>query len=144
MRISKDRPDDAIRIDVDEPDGCSILGDRRQLVSAVSNLIDNAVAYGGNARITVECDNDQACLHIDDDGPGMTALELSSAAEPFFRGETSRNRSTGGAGLGITLAEAIARAHHGALFLRNRTPHGLRATIRIPLALKRAPAQAAS
>jgi signal transduction histidine kinase len=129
------------------------IGDMRKAVAvcrpvlfrrALRNLIDNAVAYGGNARITVECDNDQACLHIDDDGPGMTALELSSAAEPFFRGETSRNRTTGGAGLGITLAEAIARAHHGALFLRNRTPHGLRATIRIPLALKRAPAQAAS
>ncbi len=129
------------------------VGDMRKAVAAcrpvlfrraLRNLIDNAITYGGNARVTVECDGDYANLHVDDDGPGMSALELSSAAEPFFRGETSRNRSTGGAGLGITLAEAIARAHHGALVLQNRTPHGLRATIRIPLAPKRAPAQAAS
>jgi signal transduction histidine kinase len=128
------------------------IGDMRKAVAAcrpvlfrraLRNLIDNAVTYGGNARITVECDSDHASLHVDDDGPGMSALELSSAAEPFFRGEASRNRSTGGAGLGITLAEAIARAHRGALVLQNRTPHGLRATIRIPLAPKRAPAQAA-
>lgn len=111
---------------------------------ALRNLIDNAIAYGGNARVTIECDAGNANLHVDDDGPGMTAVELSSAVEPFFRGETSRNRSTGGAGLGITLTEAIVRAHRGSLILQNRTPHGLRATIRIPLAPKRAAPQAAS
>jgi signal transduction histidine kinase len=129
------------------------IGDMRKGVAAcrpvlfrraLRNLIDNAITYGGNARITVECDNEYASLHIDDDGPGMSADELVSAAEPFFRGETSRNRSTGGTGLGLTLAEAIARAHHGALFLQNRTPHGLRATIRIPLTRKRAPTQTTS
>jgi signal transduction histidine kinase len=111
---------------------------------ALRNIIDNAVTYGGSARVSVECDSDHVDLHVDDDGPGMSALELSLAAEPFFRGETSRSRSTGGTGLGITLADAIARAHRGALVLQNRTPHGLRATIRIPLVAKRAAAQAAS
>ncbi len=122
------------------------IGDMRKAVAAcrpvlfrraLRNLINNAITYGGNARITVECDNEHASLHVDDDGPGMSADELDLAAEPFFRGETSRNRSTGGTGLGITLAEAIARAHHGALILQNRIPHGLRATIRIPLTPRR-------
>jgi signal transduction histidine kinase len=100
---------------------------------AIRNLIDNAIAYGGNARVSVECDADFASLHVEDDGPGMSDAELSSAAEPFFRGESSRNRSTGGAGLGITLVEAIARSHRGELKLQNRTPRGLRASLRIPL-----------
>lgn len=101
---------------------------------ALRNLIDNAATYGGSARVTVENSVGQASIHIDDDGPGMTAEALAKATDPFYRGEASRNSSTGGAGLGLTLCEAIARAHGGSLTLQNRTPHGLRATIKLPLA----------
>ena len=101
---------------------------------ALRNLIDNAATYGGAARVTVENSAGQVSIHIDDDGPGMTEEALSKATDPFYRGEASRNRATGGAGLGLTLCEAIARAHRGSLVLQNRTPRGLRATIRLPLA----------
>lgn len=101
---------------------------------ALRNLVDNAVTYGKVARLTVENSGGQISIHIDDDGPGMSDEALAKATDPFYRGEASRNRSTGGAGLGLTLCEAIARAHGGSLTLANRTPHGLRATIRLPLA----------
>jgi signal transduction histidine kinase len=101
---------------------------------ALRNLIDNATTYGGLARLTVETGAGMVSIHVDDDGPGMTPDALSNATDPFYRGEASRNRSTGGAGLGLTLCEAIARAHRGSLTLQNRTPRGLRATVQLPLA----------
>lgn len=117
------------------------LGDMQRAVAvarpvllrrALRNLIDNAVAYGGNARVSVVCGPSGASIHVDDDGPGMPAEALINATEPFYRGENSRNRSTGGAGLGLTLSEAIARAHGGTLKLSNRQPRGLRATVSLP------------
>ncbi len=107
---------------------------------ALRNLIDNATTYGKEARLTVEKGAGQLSIHVDDDGPGMTDEALSKAADPFYRGEVSRNRSTGGAGLGLTLCDAIARAHGGSLTLTNMTPSGLRATIRLPLAAPQAAA----
>ncbi len=100
---------------------------------ALRNLIDNAVTYGGNAILSVEQTASHVLIHIDDDGPGMSPDALTSATSPFYRGEASRNRSTGGAGLGLTLSEAIVRAHGGTLELANRTPNGLRATLRMPV-----------
>lgn len=101
---------------------------------ALRNLVDNAVTYGNAARLTVETNAGYINIHVDDDGPGMSEEALARATDPFYRGEASRNRSTGGAGLGLTLCEAIARAHGGTLILTNRTPKGLRATITLPLA----------
>lgn len=106
---------------------------------ALRNLIDNAVTYGGNARLTVEAAEGRIMIHVDDDGPGMSGEALASATDPFYRGEASRNRETGGAGLGLTLAEAIARAHGGALVLENRPGKGFRATIDLPAAASQRP-----
>lgn len=99
---------------------------------ALRNIIDNAVTYGGNASLSVEQSDGSVLIHVDDNGPGMTAEALASATSPFYRGEESRNRATGGAGLGLTLCEAIVRAHRGSLELVNRIPKGLRVTIRLP------------
>lgn len=104
---------------------------------ALRNLIDNAVAYGERARLSVSRENGDVLVKVEDDGPGMPAEALRSAADPFYRGDASRNRTTGGAGLGITLADAIAKAHGGSLVLENRSPHGLSATIRMPAAATR-------
>ena len=95
---------------------------------AVRNLIDNALRYGFRARVTV--------LHgpiivIDDDGPGIPEGELCDAVEPFKRLESSRNRKTGGAGLGLAIAKAVAEAHGGRLQLNNRPMSGLTATLSI-------------
>lgn len=107
---------------------------------ALRNLIDNAVSYGGVARLTVARSGTEILVRVDDDGPGMSREALASAADPFYRGDASRNRTTGGAGLGLTLADAIAKAHGGALLLANRAPNGLSATIRLPLATPAKPA----
>lgn len=102
---------------------------------AMRNLIDNAVTYGGAARVFVARAGAQVVVRIEDDGPGMSAEALATATAPFVRGESSRNRGTGGAGLGLTLADAIVKAHGGTLTLENRSPKGLAATITLPAAI---------
>lgn len=100
---------------------------------AMRNLIDNAIVYGGAASVSVTRVGDTAIVSVMDDGPGIPADMLARATDPFVRGDTSRSRETGGAGLGLTLAEAIAKAHLGLLKLANRTPTGLVATIELPV-----------
>jgi signal transduction histidine kinase len=106
---------------------------------ALRNLIDNAVTYGERARVSIQKVGNEALVRIEDDGPGMSEESLKSAADPFYRGDTSRNRTTGGAGLGLTLAVAIAKAHGGSIELENRKPQGLSATIRLPIITPQAP-----
>ena len=103
------------------------------LKRALRNLVGNALRYGGTARVSLLEREGRAVLQVDDDGPGIPADRIASMLEPFQRGETSRNRATGGAGLGLTLARAIAEQHGGTLVLANRPQGGLRAEIRLPL-----------
>jgi signal transduction histidine kinase len=91
--------------------------------------VDNAIRYGGRAVITVEDSVDRLTIRIFDDGPGISEQELEQAFEPFFRAEASRNRDTGGTGLGLGIARNIARAHGGDLVLRNRPEGGLEAIL---------------
>jgi len=105
---------------------------------ALRNLIGNAMRYGARARVTVERSGGMALVRIDDDGPGIPDGEIAAMLEPFTRGEPSRNSETGGAGLGLTLARAIAEQHGGTLTLANRrgadgSVEGLTATLGLPL-----------
>ena len=108
---------------------------------ALRNLIDNAVTYGGVARVSVSRVDDEVHVRIEDDGPGMSPDVLATATDPFVRGEVSRSRETGGAGLGLTLADAIVKAHGGSLQMQNRDPQGFAVTVILPAA-RPAPAQA--
>ena len=101
---------------------------------ALRNLIGNAVVYGEIADISVEKSGDKLMIYVDDDGPGIPEDRIDAMFEPFLRGEKSRNRATGGSGLGLTLARAIARDHGGDIDLKNREEGGLRATLWLPLA----------
>jgi len=106
---------------------------------ALRNLIENALRYGEQARVSLERDGAEAVIRIEDNGPGIPPEEIGAMLEPFARGESSRNRVTGGAGLGLTLARAIAEQHGGRLVLANRTDAdgriaGLVAELRLPLA----------
>lgn len=103
------------------------------LKRALRNLITNAVRYGGSAHISLVEADGHAILRVDDQGPGIPPAEIKAMLEPFARGEASRNRATGGAGLGLTLTRAIAEDHGGALVLKNRKEGGLRAEIRVPV-----------
>ena len=124
-----------------------VLGDTQRIVMplrstwlrrAVRNLIGNALRYGKQARVSLARHGKAAVIRIDDDGPGIPEDRISAMFEPFKRGEPSRNTETGGAGLGLTLARAIAEQHGGSLALANRLGAdgrvaGLTATLRLPL-----------
>ena len=100
---------------------------------ALRNLIENALRYGGSARVSVVRDGDSAVFAVEDDGPGIAREDIAAMLEPFRRGEASRNRGTGGAGLGLTITRAILREHRGELVLSNRPEGGLRAEMWLPL-----------
>lgn len=100
---------------------------------ALRNLVSNALRYGETAHVSVLSETDEAIVRIDDTGPGIPEGQMSAMLEPFTRGEGSRNRATGGAGLGLTLARAIAEHHGGRMVLANRESGGLRAEIRLPV-----------
>ncbi|HOB13258.1 MAG TPA: ATP-binding protein [Novosphingobium sp.] len=105
---------------------------------AVRNLTVNALRYGKTARISIERQGNQALIRVEDQGEGIAEDRMEAMFQPFARGEPSRNSATGGAGLGLTLARAIAEQHGGNLVLRNRqgadgAVTGLIATIALPL-----------
>lgn len=103
------------------------------LKRALRNLVGNAVRYGGAAQVSIGRLDANAVLRVEDEGPGIPPDRIEEMLEPFTRGEGSRNRATGGAGLGLTLARAIAEQHGGELVLENRAEGGLRAELLIPL-----------
>ena len=99
---------------------------------ALENLVDNGVRYGLRVRIGLDVEEAELVIRIDDDGPGIAPEDVASAFEPFTRLERSRNRNTGGTGLGLTIAKRAVEAEGGALALSNRPTGGLRAEIRVP------------
>ena len=98
----------------------------------LTNLLDNAIRYGRRATIHVKDDAGRLGIAIADQGPGIPEEELEQAFEPFYRGEASRSRNTGGTGLGLGIARNIARAHGGELVLKNRPGGGLEAILSLP------------
>jgi signal transduction histidine kinase len=102
------------------------------LKRCLGNLVDNAFAYGGSAALRVEDSDEQLVLHVLDDGPGIDEAQLEQVFEPFVRLEASRGRSTGGTGLGLGIARAIARAHGGDVVLQRRSQRGLDAVLSLP------------
>ena len=105
---------------------------RVALKRVLTNLIDNAVKYGGSARLTLLPGERQIRIRIDDDGPGIPADQLNDVLRPFVRLEESRNKSTGGVGLGLSIAQSILEAQGGHLSLANRAEGGLRAELSLP------------
>jgi len=110
-----------------------VLGDPAALRRALANLIDNALKFAGDVEVTAARVGDDAVITIADRGPGLPDGELEAAFEPFHRGERSRNRQTGGVGLGLAVARQAARAAGGDVSLSNRPEGGLEARLRVPL-----------
>ncbi|GAA0592421.1 hypothetical protein GCM10009416_33500 [Craurococcus roseus] len=101
---------------------------------AFANLIDNAVKYGGAARVTLRDAPAAAVVSVEDDGPGIPEAAMAAVFEPFRRLEASRNRGTGGTGLGLTIARRAVEGHGGTIALANRPGGGLLVTVRLPRA----------
>jgi signal transduction histidine kinase len=105
---------------------------------ALRNLMSNALRYGSVARVSLRREGAFALIRIEDDGPGIAPEDIGRMMDPFTRGDPSRNSETGGAGLGLALASAIADQHGGAIRLVNRvgadgSVEGLTAELRLPL-----------
>jgi len=99
---------------------------------ALVNVIDNAFKYGRDVVLELE-DRPQAVrLNVLDRGPGIPPAELEKVLYPFYRVEASRNRETGGAGLGLAIAKDIVEGHGGRLEIANRPDGGLRVTLDLP------------
>jgi two-component system OmpR family sensor kinase len=110
----------------------TVDGDALSLQRLFANLVDNAIKYGRRAHLRLYVDDAAAVTEIADEGPGLPSRELERAFEPFYRAEPSRNRQTGGIGLGLSVARSIARAHGGDVYLRSGAG-GLIAVVRLPL-----------
>ena len=129
------RPELAERLVYDGPEHLTVRARSMALKRALGNLVANAIAYGGSARIRLlppEAAGAPVRIEIEDDGPGLPPGETEQLFDPFRRGEESRSRETGGVGLGLTIARDILRAHGGEVTLANRSEGGARASVRLP------------
>ena len=116
------------------PDRQRIRGRPIALKRALANLVNNALNYGGNAWVTMEQPaNGLLTLRVEDSGQGIPDESLEAVFQPFRRLETSRNRETGGTGLGLPIARNILRAQGGDVVLRNRAEGGLSAVATLPV-----------
>ena len=128
------RPEAATRLAYEGPPHLTVQGRPLALKRAFANLVSNAVVYGGSARITLNPPaGGVVVIEVEDDGPGIPPGELERVFEPFYRGEPSRNRETGGVGLGLPIARNILRAHGGDVTLANRPMSGVKATVSLPV-----------
>ena len=113
---------------VDRPSAsCVIQADAHLLTRVFENLLDNALRYtpeGGTIRIHWHCDQQQLHFTVTDTGPGIASTDLPHLFTPLYRGDPSRNRRTGGAGLGLSIARRILRAHGGDLTVANAINSG--------------------
>ena len=128
------KPDAAARLTYQGPPHQTVRARPVALKRALANLIANAVNYGGAAHVMLAPRPDGIVeVAIEDDGPGIPADELARVFEPFRRLEYSRNRETGGVGLGLPIARNMLRAHGGDVVLSNRAEGGLRAMVTLPV-----------
>ncbi len=130
--LQTDYQDTGSEVGIDGRIVCPWRGRPQGLRRCLTNLLDNAIRYGVRASISLEDGPDQIVIRVRDEGPGIPAQQLERAFEPFFRGESSRNRDTGGTGLGLGIARNIARAHGGELILRNHPEGGIEAMLTLP------------
>ncbi len=100
---------------------------------AISNLIENAIKYGGSARVELRKIDSTVEIIIEDDGPGIPEAELDKVFSPFYRVEPSRDRETGGIGLGLSVAQSVVDKHGGEIELNNREEGGLRVRVVLPV-----------
>jgi len=118
----------------DNPD-MSVIGDRAQLVSAVGNLIDNAVKYskqGSIVKIEVTREDGRMLISVADNGPGIAPEHLRRVFERFYRVDDARSRGTGGTGLGLAIVRHIALLHGGDVSVTSEVGVGSTFTLSIP------------
>ncbi|MGC8626513.1 MAG: sensor histidine kinase [Acidimicrobiales bacterium] len=127
-----------IRLQVPNIDGdLWVLASRRDMVSAIANLVDNAIKYsepGGAVCIEASRRDDQACVVVRDQGIGIPSRDQERIFERFYRVDRARSRSTGGTGLGLAIVRHVAAYHGGSVSVRSVEGEGSTFTLCLPLA----------
>lgn len=116
-----------------------LLGDPHLLARAIENLVDNAIRYtsaGGDVVVRWRANGERVAFSVSDTGPGIAAHDLAYLFKPLYRGEDSRNRETGGAGIGLAITQRIIVAHGGSISAANRPEGGAIFTGSLPLSYK--------
>ncbi|MEM0928116.1 MAG: ATP-binding protein [Pseudomonadota bacterium] len=127
MKEYADKP-----VTLGEVAAATVVASPQSVLRALRNLVNNALRYAGQAEVSARLEPDCVAFVVQDRGPGLDSSRLEQLQKPFVRGEGSRSRASGGAGLGLAIVRAVAEAHKGSLFLANRAGGGLEATFRIP------------
>jgi signal transduction histidine kinase len=116
------------------PEKLTVEGNLAAVRRVLSNLLDNALKYAGHAGVELKVEGDVVLAIVEDHGPGVPKGMEEAIFEPFRRLEPSRNRKTGGVGLGLAIARNLARGHGGDIMLEPANPHGARFVFSLPLA----------
>ena len=125
----------SITISADRPSGLEILGDRTLLVSALTNLIENAIAYspaGSPVTISRSLRDGKVAMAVTDRGIGIAKEDQERVFERFFRVDKARSRATGGTGLGLAIVKHVAANHHGEITLWSKPGTGSTFTLLVP------------
>jgi signal transduction histidine kinase len=133
QNVCDEAEDAGATISYDGPSHLPFAGRPVALKRAFANLVGNAVKYGDGAAVELKAHPRLLRVSVADHGPGIPQEELQRVFEPFYRVEASRNRDTGGVGLGLAVVRSVVRAHGGDVELANRSEGGLGATVTLPL-----------
>lgn len=120
-----------------EGDVSIVSVDRGRIQQVITNLVSNAIKYsndGGAVRVVIEDTEDSGIIHVEDSGIGIPQEDLKRVFERFYRTDKSRNRKTGGAGIGLAIAKTIVQAHNGKISVRSEEGKGSRFTVVLPKA----------
>jgi signal transduction histidine kinase len=131
--IAEDYNDHGAEIAYNGTEHVAFRGRPLALKRAFANLVDNAVKYGQAPELELRCSEQRFVVVVRDSGPGIPPDAAEKVFTPFYRLERSRNRATGGAGLGLTSAQAVIRGHGGEISLRNRPTGGLEVEVTLPV-----------
>jgi two-component system sensor histidine kinase BaeS len=115
--------------------GLALLGDRQRLGQVLRNVLTNAIRHtrpGARVELRALAQGDRVAIEIEDHGSGIAAAHLAHLGERFYRPDGSRDRRTGGRGLGLAIARGIVEAHGGTLAIHSQLGVGTRVTIAIP------------
>ena len=136
--VVDDATDAGAAADYAGPDHCKVRARPVEIKRAFVNLVDNAVKYGGSARVSLHDASPPGRraavrVRVEDDGPGIPPAELERVLEPFRRVDTSRNPELGGMGLGLAIVRRAVERDGGSVVLSNRLGGGLRAEVVLPV-----------
>ena len=130
----------SIDIKLEEPSPpVAVLGDRRQLTSAMYNLLENTVKFsydGGVVQFSGRAEDGEVVVAVSDKGSGIPTRDLERIFERFYRVDHGRSRLTGGTGLGLSIVRHVAQNHHGTVRVESREGEGSTFTLRLPIQVR--------